>query len=59
MQSTDTIQEQQEKLDSQRQNLIEKCEELNQLKRNWDSLSSQHQNSSQRYMPNNIEVSQK
>jgi len=56
-QLANTIQEQQEKLDSQRQNLIEKCEELNQLKRNWDSLSSQHQNSSQRYMPNNIEVS--
>lgn len=52
-----SVQEHQQRLEAQRQNLIEKYEELNKLKLNWDLLNSQLQSSSQRYLPNNIEVS--
>jgi len=52
-----SVQDHQRKLEIQRQSLIEKFEELNKLKLNWDSLIGQHQTSSQRYLPNNIEAS--
>jgi len=51
-----SVQEHQQKLEAQRQNLIEKYGQLNELKLNWDSLIVQHQSSSQRYLPHNIEV---
>lgn len=53
---SESVQEHQQRLEAQRQNLIEKYEELNKLKLNWDLLNSQLQSSSQRYLPNNIEV---
>ena len=38
------------------QQILEHYEMLNKLKQDWDSLSTQHYNLSQRYIPNNIEV---
>lgn len=45
-----------ESLNTKRQLIVEQYEILNQLKQEWDSLSAQHQNLSQHYIPNNIEV---
>lgn len=43
-------------LNSKRKSVVEHYETLNQLKQEWDSLNTQHQTLSQRYVPSNIEV---
>lgn len=43
-------------LNLKQQKLLEHYTTMNQVKQDWDLLNAQHQNLSQRYLPNNIEV---
>lgn len=51
-----TVGDQKSAINLKRQKIVENYEILNKLKQEWDSLSAQHHNLSQRYIPNNIEV---